>query len=208
MKGMSASLTPELYRKTVTTLRVGVLCLFFWLFCQPAAAPFASDHINAFSAGNNVVDYTPVQGYFLPLKLRRDTLFEYTCNECHRVFDTDEKRKQRIAEHVDLTLNHGKTIHCLNCHHKTNRNAYTTNNGQEIPSDRPEELCSQCHGTTYRDWKAGAHGRAIGRWDGKGKGRNSLVCTECHNPHNPEFPQLVPMAGPAIPGRKAEKRAH
>lgn len=166
-----------------------------------ACAAFASGHKEIALPGRNVVDYTPVQGYLQPLKLRRETLFEYTCNECHRVFDTVDGKKTRIAEHVDLKLNHGKDVGCLSCHHKTNRNAYVANDGREIPSNRPEELCSRCHSITYRDWTAGAHGRTTGAWNRAGTGWRALVCTECHNPHSPQFPYLAPMSGPGIPKR-------
>lgn len=124
------------------------------------------------------------------------------------MFDTVEGKKSRIAEHVDLKLNHGRDVDCLNCHHKTNRNAYVALDGKEISSDRPEELCSQCHGLIYRDWKVGAHGRTGGSWNGSEKEWYSLVCTECHDPHHPKFPELVPMPGPAIPGKKTEKDVH
>ncbi len=171
-------------------------------------ATFASDHKETTTPGRNVVDYTPVQGYLQPLKLRREILFEYTCNECHRVFDTVGDKKTRIAEHVDLKLNHGRDVGCLSCHHKTNRNAYVTNDGGEIPSNRPEELCSRCHGTTYRDWTIGAHGRTAGAWNRTEKGWRALVCTECHNPHSPQFPYLTPMSGPVIPKRTSQMGAH
>ncbi|MBM4054976.1 MAG: hypothetical protein FJ264_09985 [Planctomycetes bacterium] len=199
-------LIPEIYRKT--TLKVNILCIFFCLFCTCPAISFAFDHIKTPGGENNVVDYTPVQGYLRPLKLRRDTLFEYTCNECHRVFDSDGNKKHTIFEHTDVKLHHGKTTICLSCHHKTNRNVYVTNDGQEIPSDKPEELCSQCHGTTYRDWKVGTHGRANGYWNSKEKGWYLLTCIECHNPHNPAFPKLVPMSGPVNTGRHVKKGTH
>ena len=176
--------------------------------CLFAFASFASDHKETTLPGRNVVDYTPVQGYLQPLKLRRETLFEYTCNECHRVFDTVDDKKTRIAEHVDLKLNHGKDVGCLSCHHKTNRNAYVTNDGREIPSNRPEELCSRCHNMTYRDWTIGAHGRTTGVWNRAGTGWRALVCTECHNPHSPQFPYLAPMSGPGIPKRPFRMGAH
>ena len=171
-------------------------------------ASFASDHKETTLPGRNFVDYTPVQGYLQPLKLRRETLFEYTCNECHRVFDTVDDKKTRIAEHVDLKLNHGKDVGCLSCHHKTNRNAYVTNDGREIPSNRPEELCSRCHSMTYRDWTVGAHGRTTGAWNRTGKGWHALVCTECHNPHSPQFPYLAPLSGPSIPKRTSKMGVH
>lgn len=192
----------------VTVYRISFLCSFFWIVSLSQSISFAQDKSNSIEACKGLVDYTPVQGYLRRLKLRRGELFEYSCNECHRMFGTVARRKSRIAEHVDLVLNHGSNDNCLNCHHKTNRDAYVTNDGKEIPSDRPAELCSRCHGMVYGDWKVGAHGRTSGSWNRTEKGWHSLVCIECHNPHDPEFPQLVPMSAPALPGRKAEKETH
>ena len=203
---MNLSLISKIYRKTV--LKIEILCALSCLFCLFASTTFAADIERSAGLARRVVDYTPVRGRFRPLKLRREGFFQYTCNECHRVFDTVEGRKSRVAEHVDLKLNHGSNDNCLNCHHKTNRDAYVAHDGKEIPSDRPEELCSQCHGMIYRDWKVGIHGRARGSWNRDEEGWHSLVCTECHDPHDPKFPELVPMPGPAIPGRKTEKEIH
>ena len=198
---MSPLSLSKVYRKPES--RIMLWCVFSCLLYLFAPTAFASDETKTTGISKRSVDYTPVHGKFRPLRLRRDGFFQYSCNECHRVFDTVEGKKSRIAEHVDLKLNHGRNVDCLNCHHKTNRDAYLALDGGEIASDRPEELCSQCHGLVYRDWKAGAHGRATGSW--KRKEWHSLVCTECHDPHNPKFPEIAPMPGPSIPGKKTEK---
>lgn len=184
------------------TIRAVVLTATLCLVSLSVQAAFVMEEGDGSGINNNIVDYTPVQGFLRSLRLRREPFFEYTCNECHRVFGTVESRKVRIAEHVDLKLNHGNNDNCMNCHHKTNRNAYVTSDGNEIPSNRPEILCSKCHGIVYRDWKIGVHGRVTGSWNSDKKGWHLLVCTECHDPHDPGFPQLTPMSGPAIPGAK------
>ncbi|NOG84265.1 MAG: hypothetical protein EX341_16635 [Candidatus Scalindua sp. SCAELEC01] len=187
--------------------RISFLCAFFYLLSLSTSVSFAVDNKNAIELNKGLVDYTPVQGYLRQLKLRREGLFEYSCDECHRVFRTVRSKRSRVAEHVDLKLNHGSNDNCLNCHHTINRNVYVTNDGKEIPADKPEELCAKCHGVVYGDWKVGAHGRTSGPWNRTETGWHSLVCTECHNPHDPKFPQIVPMPGPAIPGRKREKES-
>ncbi len=196
------------YQKRKMVLEVAILPFLFCLIFLSAHAVFAVEQAEVFGIKKDTVDYSPVQGFLRSLKLRREPLFEYTCNECHRVFGTEGSGKNRIAEHVDLKLNHGSNDNCMNCHHKENRNAYVTNDGNEIPSNRPEILCSKCHGMVYRDWMIGAHGRITVSWNSNGKGLHLLVCTECHNPHDPGFPQLVPMSGPSIPGRKKGNGAH
>ncbi len=184
------------------------LLLLLSIMSMTVQGVFAAEQGVGPGTKKDVVDYSPVQGFLRSLKLRRGPLFEYTCNECHRVFSTGGSVKNRIAEHVDLKLNHGSNDNCMNCHHKENRNAYVTNEGGEIPSNRPEILCSKCHGIVYRDWMIGAHGRVAVSWNSNRKGRHMLVCTECHNPHDPGFPQLVPMPGPSIPGGKKGDGTH
>ncbi len=185
-----------------------ILSLLLCLMSLPVRGVFAVEQGVETGLKKSIVDYSPVQGFLRTLKLRREPLFEYACNECHRVFGTEGSGKNRIAEHVDLKLNHGSNDNCMNCHHKENRNAYVTNDGNEIPSNRPEILCSKCHGMVYRDWIIGAHGRVSVSWNSNRKGWDLLVCTECHNPHDPGFPQLVPMPGPSIPGGKKGNGAH
>ena len=182
------------------------MCTLSCLFCLFASTTFAADIERSAGLARRVVDYTPVRGRFRPLKLRREGFFQYTCNECHRVFDTVEGRKSRVAEHVDLKLNHGSNDNCLNCHHKTNRDAYVAHDGKEIPSDKPEELCSQCHGMIYRDWKVGIHGRARGSWNRAEEGWHSLVCTECHAPMILNSRNLFPCLALQFPVEKQKRK--
>jgi hypothetical protein len=60
------------------------------------------------------------------------------------------------------------------------------------------ELCRQCHGPKYRDWRAGVHGRRTGSWKGK---KQYLLCAHCHNPHAPKFQAIKPEPAPEKPGR-------
>ncbi len=63
-------------------------------------------------------------------------------------------------------------------------------------NDLAFDYCGQCHGTIYRDWKTGIHGKMTGGWNTEKEYR---LCTYCHNPHNPKFPQLKPMPPPWKP---------
>ena len=204
---MKKTMRMECYAGKVV-LEAVVLSILLCLMSLSASGVSAMEQTEVSGSKRNVVDYSPVQGFLRSLKLRREPLFEYTCNECHRVFDTEGSGKNRVAEHTDLKLNHGSNDNCMNCHHRENRNAYVTNDGNEIPSNRPEILCSKCHGMVYRDWMIGIHGRVSVSWNSNRKGWHLLVCTECHNPHDPGFPQLVPMPGPSIPGSKKGNGSH
>jgi hypothetical protein len=141
------------------------------------------------------VDLSPIRGEFKPLRLHRGG-FEYRCSECHRLFESPLTQEKRVAEHTDLVLDHGRNNYCFNCHHKTNRDVYTDHDGSEIPADEPAKLCAKCHGTIYRDWLVGAHGKVTGTWDSSGRDSARLLCIQCHDPHSPKFPALKPMPGP------------
>lgn len=58
------------------------------------------------------------------------------------------------------------------------------------------DYCGQCHGTIYRDWKVGIHGKRTGYWNGDKEYR---ICLKCHDPHNPKFKQLKPDPPPLRP---------
>ena len=70
-------------------------------------------------------------------------------------------------------------------------------NGKKVPFTESYELCGQCHGDKYRDWKVGVHGKRIGMWNGK---KTYYLCLNRHNPHNPGSraqpePPPIPAAG-------------
>ncbi len=141
------------------------------------------------------IDTQPVRGEFQPLRLKRYG-FVFKCTECHQTFRSPVERRVLVAEHTDLKLDHGRNDYCFNCHHLTNRGAYSAHDGSEISSDEPTELCAKCHGLVYRDWEIGAHGRVAGYWDRTKGQADRLFCIQCHDPHAPKFPKIAPMSGP------------
>ncbi len=102
-----------------------------------------------------------------------------------------------FGAHRDMVFNHGLNLRCFNCHNCANLGTYINYDGSEIPGDTPVLLCRKCHGTTYRDWVAGIHGRTNGYWDASRGKQAKLDCNQCHNPHQPHFPRLVPRPSPA-----------
>jgi hypothetical protein len=118
------------------------------------------------------------------------------CSDCHALFDsladTDPNRRQ----HTDVQLDHGLNDRCLNCHARTARNRLELTGGRQVGFDQSEQLCAKCHGTTYRDWERGMHGRTNGYWDKDLGQQTRLVCIECHDPHAPAVGKLVPLPGP------------
>ena len=64
--------------------------------------------------------------------------------------------------------------------------------------------CGQCHGTQFRDWKVGIHGKRTGLWNGE---KEYWICVRCHEPHNPYFKKIEPMPAPTPPAMITLKNA-
>ena len=126
----------------------------------------------------------------------------YPCQACHRkdirgVSSQLEKGKSFLGKyiripdprprilvrmHTDITLQHAEWMWCLNCHSTYERNTLHLITGENISFEESYRLCGQCHGTIYRDWKIGLHGRRVGQWNGK---KLYLLCA-----HKPRFRRL------------------
>ena len=134
--------------------------------------------------------------------------FRYQCNDCHRLFRSPAETDRRLTQHTDIVLKHGINTRCFNCHHRDNRNAFVDDAGGVIAYDQPQLLCARCHGTVYRDWQHGVHGRTNGYWSPAQGPATRLRCIQCHDPHEPPFPPMVPAPGPrtlrmGVPGAPA-----
>lgn len=129
----------------------------------------------------------------------------YNCMECHKLLTArwhyDDQRP--LVEHKDIKLNHGNNRFCLNCHHPKNRNAFVDYDGSEIAEKDVVLLCAKCHGTTYRDWQAGVHGRQNGHWNASQGEKTKLRCIQCHDPHSPKFKEMKPLPPLTYPARAA-----
>lgn len=131
----------------------------------------------------------------------------YNCMECHTLLGARWRYDRPLNEHQGITLEHGNNRFCLNCHHPANRNAFADYDGAEIAQTHVVELCAKCHGTIYRDWQAGVHGRQNGYWRAQDGARTNLRCIECHDPHRPKFSEMKPLAPLRYPPRAAGARA-
>jgi hypothetical protein len=85
---------------------------------------------------------------------------------------------------------------CFNCHDVAERERLVLQDTTTVMFVEVPVLCAQCHGTTYRDWQRGMHGKTTGSWDKASGNQRRLLCTECHNPHGPAYGKLVPLPGP------------
>lgn len=131
------------------------------------------------------------------------------CRACHgpeKDFPINLKRREDLLVHRNIQLNHGGVrVWCLDCHHPDNRNfLLPLSDGRPITFERSYLLCGKCHGTIFRDWRNGIHGKRTGYWNGE---KTYHLCVTCHNPHSPRFKSLEPMPPPHKPWTPKEKQA-
>ncbi|MEI8341122.1 MAG: hypothetical protein WCH43_06240 [Verrucomicrobiota bacterium] len=133
-------------------------------------------------------------------------LTDFDCYGCHEKgkvpqlrFDAnqnliipDEHKKDIVMGHGS----HGRNNNCFNCHNENNLELLQTRDGREIKFEDSPQLCGSCHGPTYRDWEAGAHGRTSGYWDRSKGPIDRKLCVNCHDPHTPHYPGRHPAPGP------------
>lgn len=145
--------------------------------------------------------------------------YDQTCQACHKLFESpaEPAPPHRRTQHLEVALDHGLNERCFNCHDREDRDRLVLPGGETIPFVEGPRLCATCHGTTYRDWQAGIHGRTTGSWMEDGPGHRRLACAECHDPHAPAFGAWPLLPGPhtlrlpdhapahAAPGHGAEK---
>jgi uncharacterized CHY-type Zn-finger protein len=153
----------------------------------------------------NFLDTATVRRSYADLVQAGEDLSDFDCYTCHEKgkapplrFDANQKLIVP-PEHSDIVMGHGRhgrNNNCFNCHNETNLELLQTRDGREVKFADSPVLCGSCHGPTYRDWEAGAHGRISGYWDlSRGKAVRK-ACVNCHNPHSPRFPGRQPAPGP------------
>jgi hypothetical protein len=151
------------------------------------------------------LDTKPGRQSYGDLVAAKEDLSDFDCYACHEKnkpppIRYDEKHKIIIPkEHSNIEMAHGshdRNNLCYNCHNESNLLTLQSRDGRALKFDESPPLCGSCHGPTYRDWEAGAHGRTAGFWDTKLGGPQRLACVNCHNPHAPQIPTRAPAPGP------------
>lgn len=121
----------------------------------------------------------------------------FPCSDCHDADTANTERRELTEAHEDIKLHHDEEHRwCLDCHDAVDRDNLRLASGEKVPFTESYRLCGQCHGTQYRDWKSGIHGKRTGYWDGP---KRYLLCVHCHNPHSPHYMDLVPFPPPVRP---------
>ena len=121
----------------------------------------------------------------------------FPCMNCHEGMPPNPERRALEGMHSDIVLHHDEEHRwCLDCHDQNDRNSLHLASGALVPFTESYRLCGQCHGTQFRDWKSGIHGKRTGYWNGS---KRYFLCVNCHNPHNPHFAALKPLPPPVRP---------
>ena len=121
----------------------------------------------------------------------------FPCMSCHEGLPPNPERRELEGMHADIVLHHDEEHRwCLDCHDMNNRDQLHLASGAPVPFTESYRLCGQCHGTQYRDWREGIHGKRTGYWNGS---KRYLLCVHCHNPHSPRFAALQPLPPPIRP---------
>ena len=153
----------------------------------------------------NFLDKSTVRRSYADLVRNKEDLSDFDCYACHEKgkapplrYDTNHNLIVP-QEHSDIVMghgSHGRNNNCFNCHNETNLLVLQSRDGQQLTLSDSPQLCGSCHGPTYRDWEAGAHGRTSGYWDRSLGSIDRKQCVNCHNPHSPHFPGRKPAPGP------------
>jgi hypothetical protein len=122
--------------------------------------------------------------------------FSHNCNDCHRLFTSPPMLRRELMQHEGILLNHGLNNRCFNCHDSRDRERLVLMDGSTLSFAETPRLCAQCHGTVYRDWQRGTHGKTLGSWDAASGRQRRLQCNECHDPHAPAYQPIPPLPGP------------
>jgi uncharacterized CHY-type Zn-finger protein len=153
----------------------------------------------------NFLDRSTTRRSYADLVRAGEDLSDFDCYACH-----DKKKPPPLhldtngniivaKEHPDIVMGHGRhgrNNNCFNCHNENNLALLQPRDGRELKFEDSPQLCGSCHGPTYRDWEAGAHGRTSGYWDRSEGPIERKACVNCHNPHSPRFPSRKPAPGP------------
>ena len=126
----------------------------------------------------------------------------FPCSMCHEDMEVNHERRELEMFHEEIQLNHGPEERwCFDCHNAEDRDHLRLVSGELVGFDESYRLCGQCHGTIFRDWRQGIHGRRRGYWNGP---KSYLLCAHCHNPHAPRFQAVEPLPPPVETIRSEE----
>ncbi|MGZ3694652.1 MAG: hypothetical protein ACXWQO_10755 [Bdellovibrionota bacterium] len=143
----------------------------------------------------------------VPLEERTAKMEKFPCSSCHTGFPRKTAQNLRLPlqkEHRNLVFQHmNDPKKCALCHAEKEPNKLVLLDGATISMNESPQLCGQCHGPIYLDWKEGIHGKRFG----KGTAKNvKFLCVACHDPHSPKFKKMKSDPPPHKPKFGVEKK--
>jgi cytochrome c553 len=128
------------------------------------------------------------------------SIISVRCNTCHENKDSNRETNSgsQLQEfHQKMQFNHG-SLSCVSCHNSENYETLHLADGKSLEFRDTMQLCAQCHGPQYRDYRNGSHGGMSGYWDLNRGSRKRNTCTDCHSAHVPAYPKVLPVFPPKI----------
>jgi hypothetical protein len=162
----------------------------------PGESPATEEAIWRTEAVDAGVKEAGIPEYFVPPPPFSEDIFP--CSDCHEDQEVNPERRVLEDMHEEIQIiNHNEEERwCLDCHNPDDRDVLRLASGRLVSFEESYYLCGQCHGTIFRDWKAGIHGRRTGEWNGT---KTYRLCVHCHNPHQPRFKPIAPKPPPVKP---------
>jgi hypothetical protein len=196
-------------RNRALALTVVVVSLLVWVFARHAGARQGASAQAAAAAPAPAAQRLPAPAQ-MKVEVPPPPFSEgvFPCTDCHdgKEVPINRTRRTLVDAHDDIVLKHDEEHRwCLDCHDAENRDRLHLASGQPVPFEESYQVCGQCHGEKYRDWRAGVHGRRVGYWNGT---KSYLLCVHCHSPHQPHFKALAPKPAPHRPTRPGVRPAH
>jgi hypothetical protein len=162
----------------------------------PGDSPATGEAIWRTEAVDTVSKEAGIPQFFVPPPPFSEDIFP--CSDCHEDQEVNPQRRVLEDMHEEIQIiNHNEEERwCLDCHNPDDRDVLRMASGRLVSFEESYYLCGQCHGTIFRDWKAGIHGRRTGEWNGE---KTYRLCVHCHNPHQPRFKPISPQPPPVKP---------
>lgn len=184
-------------------LSIGFLALAALFLADRGSQAAARPEIALVDPG--FLDPAPWRRTYANLVAAKEDMSDFDCYACHErdqppPIRFDEQHNIILPqEHANIVLGHGshnRNNLCFNCHNEHDLLTFQARDGRVLRFQDSTSLCGSCHGPTYRDWEAGAHGRISGYWDRSKGEAHRLDCANCHDPHRPRIPSRAPAPPP------------
>jgi hypothetical protein len=183
---------------TILCIAAFLIALFFSLISSGVEAIHmekAIEQEKAISEGEAKEIHTVPKFFVTPPPFSKGI---FPCSQCHAGLEPNPERRE-LMFHTEIAegFDHAEEQRwCLDCHNPNDRDKLRLVSGKLVSFEESYDLCGQCHGTIFRDWKAGVHGKRTGEWNGEKKYR---LCVHCHYPHWPKFQGFKPLPPPENP---------